>query len=92
MKPRTRLALVQNCFIGIPVIIAISVFNGIFASSSALVHTLGSAVVGFCVSFLMLYISLSTFKIKSRYDDKQPNVLSASALQSISEIPRDKEL
>ena len=68
MKPRTKLALIQNAFIGVPVIIAISLFNGIFATASAVDHALGSAIVGFCVSFLMLYVSLSAFGIRSKYD------------------------
>ena len=72
MKPRTKLAIIQNCFIGLPVIVVLTIFNGITASNpSPIVHSLGTAVLGFGMSFLMLYISLSTFKIKSRYDDGQ---------------------
>jgi hypothetical protein len=72
MSPRTKLALVQNTIIGVPVILVISAFNGVTASDPSLVvHTLGSAVFGFATSLTMLYITLVAFRIKSRYDEKQ---------------------
>ena len=71
MSPRTKLALTQNTIIGVPVIIVISVFNGIFANSSAEIHALGSAVFGYSTSLVMLYITLNLFRIKSRFDQQQ---------------------
>ena len=71
-SPRTKLALVQNTIIGVPVIAVISAFNGLTASNpSPVVHTLGSAVFGFATSLVMLYVTLVAFRIRSRYDEKQ---------------------
>lgn len=71
MTPRTKLALIQNTIIGVPVIVVISLFNGIEANASALIHALGSAVFGYSTSLVMLYITLRWFRIKSKFD-KQP--------------------
>jgi len=68
LNARTKLAIIQNMVIGIPVIIGISLFNGLATDASALVHTLGSAVIGFTISFLMLYASLRWLKVRSKYD------------------------
>ncbi len=69
MKPRTKLAIIQNCFIGLPVIVILTIFNAATASNpSPLVHSLGTALLGFGTSFFMLYVSLQTFKIRSKYD------------------------
>lgn len=68
MNPRTKLALIQNTVIGVPVILVISIFNGVFASASALDHVIGSAVFGYSTSLIMLYITLNLFRIRSRFD------------------------
>jgi undecaprenyl pyrophosphate phosphatase UppP len=77
MNPRTKLAIIQDLLIGAPTIAGISIFNGIDAGASALVHTLGSAVIGFAISFIMLYASLKWFRVKSKYD-----VMGSSAANS----------
>jgi hypothetical protein len=64
--------------IGVPVIIAISIFNGIEADASPLIHTVGSAVVGFGASFVMLYLSLKYFNIRSKYDSTMQRSLSTN--------------
>lgn len=68
MNPRTKLALVQNTIIGVPVILVISIFNGVFANASALDHVVGSAVFGYSTSLIMLYATLNLFRIRSRFD------------------------
>lgn len=70
MTPRTKLALIQNTIIGIPVIVVISIFNGIEANASAMVHVLGSAIFGYTTSLVMLFITLKWFKVKSKFDQE----------------------
>lgn len=70
LKPRTKLALVQNTVIGVPVIVVISIFNGVTASNqSPLLHLLGSAVFGYATSLVMLYLTLVAFRVRSSYDE-----------------------
>jgi hypothetical protein len=66
LKERTKIALIQNTFVGVPVIIAISIFNAIFASSSPLFHGLGSAIVGYLVSLIFVYLSLKLLRLERR--------------------------
>jgi hypothetical protein len=69
MNPRTKLALLQNTFVGVPVIIVMSAYNGLTASNpSILLHVVGSASLGYLTSLVFLYASLKTFKVKSKYD------------------------
>jgi len=68
MNPRTKLALLQNTFVGVPVIAVMSVFNGLTASDpSILLHVAGSASLGYLTSLVFLYLSLHVFKVKSKY-------------------------
>jgi hypothetical protein len=66
LKERTKIALIQNTFVGVPVIIAISIFNAIFATSSPLFHGLGSAIVGYLVSLIFVYLSLKLLRLERR--------------------------
>lgn len=69
MKPRTKLALLQNTLVGIPVILVMSLFNGATAHNpSILLHVGGSAVLGYATSLVFLYLSLRVFRVRSRYD------------------------
>jgi hypothetical protein len=68
MNPRTKLALLQNTFVGVPVIIVMSAYNGLIASNpSILLHVAGSASLGYLTSLVFLYASLKMFKVKSKY-------------------------
>jgi hypothetical protein len=72
MNPRTKLALIQNTIIGVPVISALSIFNAIYAKNlSGPEILLGSAGLGYMTSLVMLYITLRWFRIKSRFDRQQ---------------------
>lgn len=72
MNPRTKLALIQNTIIGVPVITVLSLFNALYAKNlSGPEILLGSAGLGYITSLVMLYITLRWFRIKSRFDGQQ---------------------
>jgi hypothetical protein len=70
MSPRTKLALLQNTFVGVPVIAVMSAFNGLTAADPSIaLHVAGSAALGYLTSLVFLYLSLRAFRVKSKYDD-----------------------
>jgi hypothetical protein len=72
LNPRTKLALIQNTIIGVPVISVLSIFNAVYAKNlSGPEILLGSAGLGYLTSLIMLYITLRWFRIKSRFDRPQ---------------------
>jgi hypothetical protein len=72
MNPRTKLALIQNTIIGVPVITVLSLFNALYAKNlSGPEILLGSAGLGYMTSLVMLYITLRWFRIKSKFDTQR---------------------
>jgi hypothetical protein len=61
VKPRTKTALVMNCVVGIPVIVALSAWNASTHFANPAETALTNAALGFTVSLVFVWVSLRGF-------------------------------
>jgi hypothetical protein len=64
LQERTKTALIMNTIVGVPVIVALSVFTSVVSISSPAIRGLSTACLGYAVSLIFVYLSLRLLKLK----------------------------